>query len=561
MVVLAGLAMLAVSIVAAPAAGTDVEAATSPPPDQGVIQAFGTAERFPVPTFEQVLEPVDITAEPSSDGYWRTDALGRVEASGGAVHVGSTFGIALVDPVVAMAATPTGLGYWLAAADGGVFAFGDAAFFGSMGGIPLVSPVMGFAATADGAGYWMAARDGGLFAFGSAPFVGSDTGRPAGPRTAFAADDVGAGYWMSTASVFGPVGLFDTARPVIVVDPTQPTLTFDAGTTVQTTGELADLGGSRWVEIETPDAGLRLIRYDDLVPTPGIAPDAASLPCDGGDEPASFPTPTLDPPPATGGPTPALVYGVDHQVLPDGCERVTVVFGVDGPDGRETIADVPAGVSFSSQGTNASLYFPFIEPQRPVISVQTGRAGDRARLFTVVRLRDPAGSLEQSLVVHADRARRIEATFLSDPARVVIDLGIESAAPGADEAPRFGPAGSIESNGSPIVVVTQLLGPGGVLAIEGIGRPFEAGIDVRLRTAAPVPGGGAPVVATFTGGVGGTRTTSEGYGVTATDWIDAWGEFAFGIEPLPVGDYELFVGELSPADGSEQGAYITFSID
>ena len=83
---------------------------------------------------------------------------------------------------------------------------------------------------------------------------------------------------------------------------------------------------------------------------------------------------------------------------------------------------------------------------------------------------------------------------------------------------------------------------------------------MRLRAASDVPGGGSPVTATFTGGINGTQTTSDGYGVMTTDWIDAWGEFTFGIEPLPAGDYELFVGELSPEDGSEQGAYITFTI-
>ena len=49
-----------------------------------------------------------------------------------------------------MAATPDGKGYWLVASDGGVFAFGDAAFYGSTGGLNLNKPIVAMAATPDG---------------------------------------------------------------------------------------------------------------------------------------------------------------------------------------------------------------------------------------------------------------------------------------------------------------------------------------------------------------------------------------------------------------------------
>ena len=114
-----------------------------------------------------------------------------------------------------MAATPTGHGYWLVATDGGIFSYGDAKFYGSTGGIrlnqPIVAmastpkraglladrvtvacspsatrsstarpaaihlnkPIVGAAATASGHGYWFVAADGGIFSFGDAAFKGS----------------------------------------------------------------------------------------------------------------------------------------------------------------------------------------------------------------------------------------------------------------------------------------------------------------------------------------------------------------------------------------------------
>jgi hypothetical protein len=41
-----------------------------------------------------------------------------------------------------MAATPDGGGYWLVASDGGIFPFGDAGGFGSTGGIQLNQPIV-----------------------------------------------------------------------------------------------------------------------------------------------------------------------------------------------------------------------------------------------------------------------------------------------------------------------------------------------------------------------------------------------------------------------------------
>ena len=41
-----------------------------------------------------------------------------------------------------MAASASGQGYWLVASDGGVFNYGDALFHGSTGGIALDAPIV-----------------------------------------------------------------------------------------------------------------------------------------------------------------------------------------------------------------------------------------------------------------------------------------------------------------------------------------------------------------------------------------------------------------------------------
>ena len=100
-----------------------------------------------------------------------------------------------------MAATPTGKGYWLVARDGGVFAFGDAGYFGSTGGLSLNQPIVAMASSASGKGYWLAAGDGGVFSFGDATFLGSGAGALISGRrvVSIARTPAGDGYWLASA--------------------------------------------------------------------------------------------------------------------------------------------------------------------------------------------------------------------------------------------------------------------------------------------------------------------------------------------------------------------------
>ena len=147
----------------------------------------------------------------TTQGYWLAGSDGGIFNYGtGATFYGSTGGLTLNKPIVGMAVTPDGKGYWLVAADGGIFSFGDATFYGSTGGLTLNKPIVGMAVTPDGHGYYLVAADGGIFSFGDAVFYGSTGGVTLNePIVGMAVNPTGDGYWLvaSDGGIFsyGPV--------------------------------------------------------------------------------------------------------------------------------------------------------------------------------------------------------------------------------------------------------------------------------------------------------------------------------------------------------------------
>jgi len=197
----------------------------------GGIFAYGSAVFAGSTGGMKLVKPiVALAAAPTGQGYWLAASDGGVFAFGAAGFHGSTGSIRLVKPIVGMAPAPTGTGYWLVASDGGIFAFGDAAFFGSTGAIRLVQPIVGMAPTPTGKGYWLVARDGGVFAFGDAAFFGS-TGamQLAQPIVGMAATPTGGGYWLvasdggvfafGDAAFFGSTGATKLNKPIVGLAP------------------------------------------------------------------------------------------------------------------------------------------------------------------------------------------------------------------------------------------------------------------------------------------------------------------------------------------------------
>ena len=164
----------------------------------GGVFSFGDAQFFGSSGGVHLDAPVvAIAPTPDGNGYWLVASDGGIFNYGDAGFYGSTGSIHLNKPIVGMAATPDGKGYWLVASDGGIFNFGDAGFFGSAGSIHLNKPIVGMAATPDGKGYWLVASDGGTFNFGDAGFFGSAGSIHLNkPVVGIAAAPTGLGYWL-----------------------------------------------------------------------------------------------------------------------------------------------------------------------------------------------------------------------------------------------------------------------------------------------------------------------------------------------------------------------------
>jgi hypothetical protein len=208
----------------------------------------------------------------ASPGYWTLTADGGVRSYGSAPFYGSTAGMALAKPVVALAPTAAGTGYWELAGDGGVFSFGAAVFHGSTGAMPLNQPVVGMATTASGKGYWLVAADGGVFSFGDAVFLGS-TGalRLNKPIIGMAPTASGKGYWLVAADggvfSFGDAtflgSLADKGQPIVHLTPTP---TGKGYWLVGASGAVSAFGDATW------KGGVDTIGFCQPPPTVGLTP-------------------------------------------------------------------------------------------------------------------------------------------------------------------------------------------------------------------------------------------------------------------------------------------------
>ncbi len=122
----------------------------------------------------------------------------------------------------------------------------------------------------------------------------------------------------------------------------------------------------------------------------------------------------------------------------------------------------------------------------------------------------------------------VSTTMLPDLGMVVVDVELS----GTDN---FDP-------NSPVHLTGELRTESGAVITEGIARPFEASVGVKITD-----GNSSPVSARYSGGSIGD-IEGEQYGVDTTDWIEAWGLFNFRAEGLAPGDYTMIFDAEGGAD-------------
>jgi hypothetical protein len=208
---------------------------------------------------------VAMAATADGGGYWLVASDGGIFSYGDATFYGSTGGMHLNQPIVSMAADPATGGYWLVASDGGIFSY-HAGFFGSPGGSRLNKPIVGMASTPDGGGYWLVASDGGIFSYGDATFYGSTGGTPLNkPIVGMASTPDGGGYWLvasdggifsyGDATFYGSTGGTPLNKPIVGMADAPPHIATSPGavSTASLTITVTNLPASTPADVEVTD--------------------------------------------------------------------------------------------------------------------------------------------------------------------------------------------------------------------------------------------------------------------------------------------------------------------
>jgi hypothetical protein len=206
----------------------------------------------------------------------------------------------------------------------------------------------------------------------------------------------------------------------------------------------------------------------------------------------------------------------------DECERFVIdLLNEQGGEAR-AVGDVT--VEFIRELGVIRATFPDIEPET-VAETDGEFDGPLAVAAYTVRAEDRSVYVD----LHLGEAVTARAFVLSSPARVAIDVQ-----PGGDPLP---PEAARDER---VVVLTPRGDEASYpLEITGYARTFEANVIARIRQ------GGELRAEEFT---------------TATDWTSTWGEFTIRIDFGPTGAVELFVGEESARDGSEQGVRLDLTM-
>ena len=195
---------------------------------------------------------------------------------------------------------------------------------------------------------------------------------------------------------------------------------------------------------------------------------------------------------------------------------------------------VPSDVSVEALGTWVRVTLPGIESARFDASEDVADA-------TVVVARTTEGVLVTD--IHAGAPGEYFARFLSDPARVVVDILPANAAAAIVAPSIVGEAVILAEEPPPLVDLP--------FTVTGYSRWFEATGVVEIRRLHKEPGFGEVVGAVVRGDLVIEPGAGTLWGIMATDWLDAWGTFTFELDGLGAGSYELFIGECRTLEGGD----------
>lgn len=325
---------------------------------------------------------------------------------------------------------------------------------------------------------------------------------------------------------------FETARELL------------AGTRLlESTGRTDEsIDGTTWRELS---AGLGTMWVDDafLATAGDVSVTFADQPCSGFGTPSGELARSGEP-----GGTADHIAQMWQRSSP-ACTRLVVALGRQFAfDGSSPLAEsVPSEVSVEGFGTMARITLPGVAFARFDATEDLGE-------LTVLATRDPAGMLR--IDVLAGAPSEFFARFIDAPARIVLDVLPANVAAASISAPIVGESVVIAVPPPPEVRLP--------LTISGYSRWFEATGTVVVRRGADSVAGGETVAAVLRGEavVGDAGGTS--WGLSATDWIDAWGIFSFELDGLAAGRYEVFVGECRAVEGSatcdEVGVHIPIMV-
>ena len=230
-----------------------------------------------------------------------------------------------------------------------------------------------------------------------------------------------------------------------------------------------------------------------------------------------------------------------HLIGP-GCDRLHIALGTawDYDSSGPLAAGVPDDLGVEAFGTWARITIPGLD------SARADAAAEQSWNLTSIVARSTDGTV--IIDVYAPRPSLFAARALRDPARLLVDA-IPAAGNGNGSPPPATP--QLHASQSSFVAW-----PGGLdaqsptevalpLTVRGYSRWFEAAGSVEIQHADRTPS-----TATVTGPQVFNPGTGSKWGLTATDWLEAWGTFEFTIDNLEPGEYRLLVGEYPPIDDS-----------